>query len=238
MLIILSLMTSFFLQASMLDVDRPWNNQFNAGSTPYDPTGDGSKKSEFDILKDPDNLISSTFEVPKGLKDRVYFWSQVYAIYPSSSVLIHDREDPAVIYKVVDASSIVSDPKVNIYTKDIRFKRKVSEEKEDVRKILKKISRAGGIKYFSPRTPEEKRIARPVKEKMTNEESRHAYENVRTQDGQKDKIIKGLTSSSKYLPVIEDIFREKNIPWELTRLPFVESSFEIKAGSKVGANGR
>jgi hypothetical protein len=52
MLIILSLMTSFFLQASMLDVDRPWNNQFNAGSTPYDPTGDGSKKSEFDTLRD------------------------------------------------------------------------------------------------------------------------------------------------------------------------------------------
>ena len=232
---------SITMNASMLDVDRSWNDQFNIGSTPYDNEGGGSKKSEFDILrdilKDPDNLISSVFEVPKGLKDRVYFWAQVYAIYPSSSVLVHDRDDPSVIYKAVDASVMMSDPKLNIYTKGIRFKKRVNEEKENVRRVLKKVSRAGGIKYFSPRTPEEKKIAKAVKARMTNDESRHAYENVRTQDGQKDSIIKGLTSSSKYLLVMEDIFRENNLPWELTRLPFVESSFEIRAGSKVGAKG-
>jgi membrane-bound lytic murein transglycosylase D len=241
MLVLLFLIFPMTLNASMLDVDRSWNNQFNISSTPYDNESERSQKSEFDtlrdILKDPDNLISSTFEVPKGLKDRVYFWAQVYAVYPSSSVLIHDRDDPSVVYKTVDASLMMSDPKINIYTKDIRFKKKVNEEKENVRKILKKISRAGGIKYFSSRTPEEKRIAKAVKERMTNDESRHAYENVRTQDGQKDNIIKGLTSSSRYLPVMEDIFKENNLPWELTRLPFVESSFEIRAGSKVGAKG-
>ncbi|MCJ8278016.1 MAG: lytic transglycosylase domain-containing protein, partial [Bdellovibrionales bacterium] len=36
---------------------------------------------------------------------------------------------------------------------------------------------------------------------------------------------------------MEEIFRERNMPAELTRLPFVESSFNWKAHSKAGARG-
>jgi membrane-bound lytic murein transglycosylase D len=36
---------------------------------------------------------------------------------------------------------------------------------------------------------------------------------------------------------MEQIFREEGLPVELTRLPFVESSFNIRARSKVGASG-
>ncbi len=60
---------------------------------------------------------------------------------------------------------------------------------------------------------------------------------IRFQLGQKDRFLTGLIESGRYLPAMEKTFREKGIPVELTRLPFVESSFNTRARSKVGASG-
>lgn len=60
---------------------------------------------------------------------------------------------------------------------------------------------------------------------------------VRLQMGLKDRMEKALFLSGRYLPMMEDIFRKKGLPVELTRLVFVESSFNIHAQSKVGASG-
>jgi membrane-bound lytic murein transglycosylase D len=60
---------------------------------------------------------------------------------------------------------------------------------------------------------------------------------LRIQLGQKDRFLDGLIQSGRYLPIMEDIFRKEGLPVELTRLPFVESSFNTRARSKVGASG-
>ena len=54
----------------------------------------------------------------------------------------------------------------------------------------------------------------------------------------REKFEQAIKRSGRYLPLMESIFaREYNLPVELTRLPFVESSFNIRARSKVGASG-
>ena len=60
---------------------------------------------------------------------------------------------------------------------------------------------------------------------------------IRFQSGLKERMQKALFLSGRYLPMMEDIFKQKNLPIELTRLVFVESSFNIRAQSKVGASG-
>jgi membrane-bound lytic murein transglycosylase D len=60
---------------------------------------------------------------------------------------------------------------------------------------------------------------------------------LRFQLGQKDRFIQGIYQSGRYLSQMEQIFREEGIPTELTRLPFVESSFNLKARSRLGASG-
>jgi membrane-bound lytic murein transglycosylase D len=55
--------------------------------------------------------------------------------------------------------------------------------------------------------------------------------------GQRDKVIRGIFVSGRYLEEFEQIFREQGLPIELTRLIFVESSFNVMARSKVGASG-
>jgi membrane-bound lytic murein transglycosylase D len=60
---------------------------------------------------------------------------------------------------------------------------------------------------------------------------------LRFQLGQKDRFLDGLYQSGRFLSFMEDIFKKEGMPLELTRLPFVESSFNIRARSKVGASG-
>jgi membrane-bound lytic murein transglycosylase D len=60
---------------------------------------------------------------------------------------------------------------------------------------------------------------------------------IRLQMGLKDRMQEAIKISGYYLPMIEKIFQSQKLPLELTRLVFVESSFNIHAGSKVGASG-
>src|SRR5690606_17165036 len=60
---------------------------------------------------------------------------------------------------------------------------------------------------------------------------------LRFQLGQSDIFKEGIVRSGQYLRQMEEIFREQGMPVELTRLPFVESSFNLKACSRVGACG-
>ncbi len=60
---------------------------------------------------------------------------------------------------------------------------------------------------------------------------------MRFQLGQKDRMQAAIFYSGRYIEDMEKIFREAKVPTELTRLAFVESSFNIMARSKVGASG-
>ncbi len=60
---------------------------------------------------------------------------------------------------------------------------------------------------------------------------------IRLQMGLKDRMQKAFFVSGQYLPMMEAIFKKHGLPVELTRIVFVESSFNVYAQSKVGASG-
>ena len=62
-------------------------------------------------------------------------------------------------------------------------------------------------------------------------------ENVKAQRGVKERTMEGLKRSGRYIAQMQQIFRERNLPVELTYLPLVESSYELTARSFVGALG-
>ncbi|MEJ2543543.1 MAG: transglycosylase SLT domain-containing protein [Calditrichaceae bacterium] len=65
-------------------------------------------------------------------------------------------------------------------------------------------------------------------------EARHR---IRVQRGQKNKFKRGLEISGRYMPFLKATFAKYNLPEELIVLPHVESSFNYKAYSSVGAAG-
>ena len=62
-------------------------------------------------------------------------------------------------------------------------------------------------------------------------------ERVKTQRGVKERTAAGLKRSGRYITQIQQIFRDRDLPPELTYLPIVESSYDIYARSSVGALG-
>jgi membrane-bound lytic murein transglycosylase D len=60
---------------------------------------------------------------------------------------------------------------------------------------------------------------------------------IRSQRGAKEHFAEGLKISGRYMTQMQKIFREEGLPLELAYLPLVESSFNIRARSGVGAVG-
>jgi len=62
-------------------------------------------------------------------------------------------------------------------------------------------------------------------------------ERVKAQRGIKERTAAGIKRSGRYLAQIQQIFRDRGLPPELSYLPVVESSYDIYARSSVGALG-
>lgn len=78
-----------------------------------------------------------------------------------------------------------------------------------------------------------KEVMEELKEELEDEE----YSQIRVQTGIKEKFAKGEERSRKHLKSIKRIFKKRGIPEQIAYLPHVESSFDEKAISKVGARG-
>src|SRR3546814_15403971 len=57
---------------------------------------------------------------------------------------------------------------------------------------------------------------------------------ARVQRGLRERTQNALEVSDRYLPSMEQTFRGYSLPMQLTRIPLVESSFNLDAYSKSG----
>src|SRR4030095_10489580 len=60
---------------------------------------------------------------------------------------------------------------------------------------------------------------------------------IRSHRGAKEHFAEGLRVSGRYMAQMQKIFRDEGLPVELAYLPLVESSFNVRARSGVGAVG-
>ncbi|HWH77029.1 MAG TPA: lytic transglycosylase domain-containing protein, partial [Candidatus Binatus sp.] len=60
---------------------------------------------------------------------------------------------------------------------------------------------------------------------------------IKSQRGAREQFVEGLKLSGRYIAQMQKIFREEGLPAELAYLPLVESSFNVRARSGVGAVG-
>lgn len=189
------------------------------------------------ILADSDGRIDENFRVPEALKERVGFWFDVYTKYDSNQRIIHHSLFPWIVYKVVDVSAIInSDSPKHLWMRRLKAERIVKAEVLKVRATLHRLS---SQKTFDRLTDSERQLAGSLAALGGNprKQALQALRSVRMQMGQRDFFIEGLRLSSRYLGTMEKIFANHRLPVELTRIPFVESSFNRMATSKVGASG-
>ncbi|MEY4616290.1 MAG: hypothetical protein RJB66_1250 [Pseudomonadota bacterium] len=179
------------------------------------------------------SLMSSPFIIPEGFGERVDFWIKIYSQYTSNDAVFHDSQDLSVIYKVIDLRPIM-DSALHPFVKEFKTKKLIERERKILIRDLLAIKTNWSSQSFTPAQQELlKALKYPQKKSFVSE----AIKNLRMQIGQKTFIEKAINNADLYLPMMEQIFLKKGLPVELTRMPFVESSFNLAARSRVGASG-
>lgn len=188
------------------------------------------------ILNDFGSRMSSEFKISEGLRQRTEFWFDIYTRWGEAHHIIHHLRYPWIIFKVVDTTETLINGKGPAWLRRDRANKQAKQYAEQVRAVLRKLANRKNYDNLSPLEREyfDRLMPLPGSRRAV---FKMAAQNVRTQLGQKDFFQRGLVNSSRYLSYMEEEFKRFSLPLELTRLPFVESSFNVDAYSKVGASG-
>ncbi len=187
------------------------------------------------VLADPLHRISPEFQIPDSLRKRVAFWFDIYTKYSSLVHVIHHDRFPWIIYRVVDTTPMMS-TKGPEWLRRERGNIQAKRELGEITNALYKLSRRTSYENLSIVEADLVSKLAPLPGPR-RKVFQLAYQSVRKQLGQRDFYISGLRNSAQYLPYMEEEMRSRGVPAELSRLPLVESSFNEKAESKVGASG-
>jgi len=192
----------------------------------YSPKAEAS--SDFDLSS------VAEFFPQKGLQTRIDFWRMVYSRYDRRNVIIHDRENLAIIYKVLKFDKFP-----DVSTGEAKAQRsEIETEVGRVQDALKDFAKFGlEAAGFSSTHKHVHEALVKAGQVLDANYFRDAPDRVREQRGVKDRFEQGVVRSGLYLPYIAKVFRDKGLPEELAYLPHVESSFNYASYSKVGAAG-
>ncbi len=183
------------------------------------------KASEYDKL----------FPRAPEVQEQAEFWYQVFYRFPASTTLIHDADKTSNVLDVIDhnllerkASGTQHSPAKRTQLNELYLKRYRLALRR-FHHLGKRAIQFGGIekRVFSVYSRSEEELMRLYKGEVS----------LRTQTGLADEFIRAAERAQDYLPYMEKSFVERGVPTRLTRLPFVESMFNLKAVSKVGASG-
>ncbi|MCB0406858.1 MAG: transglycosylase SLT domain-containing protein [Bdellovibrionales bacterium] len=176
------------------------------------------------------------FSVPRGMEERVSFWLDIYTKYSTDQGLLHDSEYVHLVYEPVDFTEIMKDPNIEDSKKRKKRYEMVKEAKKRVRDRLLRLSKLSSSAGLEGEDLRYWYMFQNVEGKNKFKEAAQEGR-LRFQLGQKDRIAEGIYHSGQYRQQMEDIFKKYNLPIELVRMVFVESSFNPRAVSKVGASG-
>jgi membrane-bound lytic murein transglycosylase D len=168
---------------------------------------------------------SALFPRPAAMEPQVRFWRSIFTEYGAHQVVVHDTLHLDRVYAVLEV-----DP-------DVDSRREAGYVIERLRATLRRLHQEGARP--GSLDPEERRIVELLRDDPSPDRflAAAAPERMRTQRGLRERFGEGVRVSRTYLPVMEEIFREEGLPVELTRLPLIESCFDVRAHSKVGASG-
>ncbi len=168
--------------------------------------------------------VPSQFPRPVQLEPDVLFWQRIYSKVTTQGGLLHDDRYLGVVYSEVSFPTGAS-------THD-RVER-VDEARSKIQASLRKLA-TGPLTEW---TDEDRRIRALFADNATPATFLEALDHVRFQLGQADRFREGVIRSGTWERHVEETLRREGLPGELSALPHVESSFNPRAYSKVGAAG-
>jgi membrane-bound lytic murein transglycosylase D len=150
---------------------------------------------------------------------------RVFTEVSHTEALLHDRDDPLVVYDVVPLGENGSGGQADA-------------ARANYHRMLASMAIEG--LYPGPYLPSPERLRVAALFPPAESGRRmcwRAIGNIRAQRGLKEVFADGLVRAELYMPAIRRIFQQARLPAELVYLPHIESSFNPKAVSGAGAAG-
>jgi membrane-bound lytic murein transglycosylase D len=183
-----------------------------------------------------DAHMTRLFPRPAALEPQIAFWHAIFAEYSSHQVVLHDAVRLDKVYKVLDFRPHVD---AGMSEGELAALERIETDLEldRVRATLLRLHALGP--QPASLTADERHIFELFADDPAPDRFLLAADEKRlhSQRGLRERFGDGVRASRRYLPEMERIFREEGLPPELTRLPLIESCFNLRAYSKVGAAG-
>ena len=167
---------------------------------------------------------SDAFPRPAQLEPDVRFWERVYSQVTTQGGLLHDDRYLDVVYATIEFPPGLAP-------------RQRAELVDDARAHYERLLETLAAGDRAALSDEERRLLALFPPDVSAAALREAAERVRFQLGQADRFREGLVRSGAWGRHVEDTLRRRGLPGELVALPHVESSFNPRAYTKVGAAG-
>jgi membrane-bound lytic murein transglycosylase D len=167
------------------------------------------------------------------LAPKVAFWTEAFSKLSEYQSVIHSERDVTKIYAVLDFRDDVT----RLGPAGAR-RLQLKTEKAVKREVNLHLKRAHALRNKPEQlSPVERKVYDLFADSADPLRYQKAVGTFRAQRGLKEKTERAMKISGQYLPRMEAIFAAEGLPVALTRLPLVESSFNVDAYSKVGAAG-
>jgi peptidoglycan lytic transglycosylase D len=164
------------------------------------------------------------FPRPSSIEPNVDFWVNVFTTYSVRDFILHDRDNVWRIYEVLHMPGEGQPTREEIDWANAYLRAKYTD-------ILNRLGSGA-----QPIGADERAVA-----KMFDGQPLSAYrlaaDNLRVQEGLRERFREGLVRSRYYRSTMERIFRDFGLPPELVTLAQIESGFHSRARSGAGAAG-
>ena len=179
-------------------------------------------------------VASPGFERPAGLADEIGFWVRIYTQVTTRGGLVHDDRHLAVVYEQLDF------PERSSNAERLRLVDRARERHAAALRSLAARLRAlpdGTVPDPGSLPPEELSVLQAWPDGTGAATLENAAEHIRFQLGQRDRFLEGYVRAGAFESHLREVMERLGLPGELAALPHVESSFNARAYSKVGAAG-
>jgi membrane-bound lytic murein transglycosylase D len=191
------------------------------------------------VLSDYKDIIPEEFESSPYFYPTVRFWFGIYTQFDSKQIIIHDKDNLGLVYSVLDFTKL-NTTGVNRFAQSAIVQKIIRDKTSSITFAYTQLSLGKTDSTLSQNILKLLRDHKLVIPAGAVERKKFfdiRIENIRTQTGQRDAIATGINRMIPFSLFLKVIFAEFDLPSQLTAIPFLESSFNNVAESKVGALG-
>lgn len=167
------------------------------------------------------------FPTPVALMRAVDFWTDLFLHQDSNHAILHDRDNLHIVWQIVTLT-----PDADGRLTDHDATRQMREATDALRARLTRLETAA-----TSIDDEDAKLLSVWRASGQQNLFVGAASRLRSQRGVSDQFSAGMLRAKLLLPGIRQVLREEGVPEEVAVLPFVETMYNPKARSSVGALG-